>query len=139
MNRLEALLEPLLDRLAVKLASKVRAQLNGAVDSALDRAEDRIEEAMERLEKRLLAAANKAMADVLQQALRPVADLKAAVAPALRLQQQVQEAAEAAGMIPTEEMKAGIQTAAASSMADAMDQLRNRLTPPRPWVERPDR
>jgi hypothetical protein len=143
MNWLKGLLEPLLDRLALKLANKVRAQLNGAIDSALDRAEERIDTAFEGLEERLLAAATK-----------PIAELKAALEPVITLQQQLQddvwskaaeiqqqaieEAAKAAGMIPAKELEGQIGFAAASARAAAVDHLRSRLTPPRPWKETPD-
>jgi len=143
MNWLEGLLEPLLDRLALKLANNVRAQLNGAMDSALDRADERIDTAFEGLDERLLAAATK-----------PIAELKAALAPVITLQQQLQgdvwsnaaeiqqqaieEAAKAAGMLPAKEVKGQIGFAAASARAAAVDHLRSRLTPPRPWKETPD-
>ena len=143
MNWLEGLLEPLLDRLALKLANKVRAQLNGSMDSALDRAEERIDTAFEGLEERLLAAATK-----------PIAELKAALTPVITLQQlqgdvwakaaeiqqqAIEEAAKAAGMLPAKEVEGQIGFAAASARAAAVDHLRSRLTPPRPWKEIPDR
>jgi hypothetical protein len=143
MNWIDGLLEPLLDRLALKLANKVRAELDCAIDAALDRADDRIDTAIEGLEERLLAAAAK-----------PIADLNAAVAaavkPDLALQQQLQaaceavgttpaEAAKAAGMISEEEGRAQMNAAANAAMAVARDHLRSRLTPPRPWTEIPDR
>jgi hypothetical protein len=142
MNWLKGLLEPLLDRLALKLANKVRAQLNGAIDSALDRAEERIDTAFEGLEERLLAAATK-----------PIAELKAALAPVIALQQlqgdvwskaaeiqqqAIEEAAKAAGMIPAKELEGQIGFAVASARPAAVDHLRSRLTPPRPWKETPD-
>jgi hypothetical protein len=141
MNWLEGLLEPLLDRLALKLANKVRAQLNGAMDSALDRAEERIDTAFEGLEERLLAAATK-----------PIEELKAALAPVIALQQlqgdvwsqvaeiqqqAIEEAAKAAGMIPVKEVEGQIGFAVASARAAAVDHLRSRLKPPRPWKETP--
>jgi len=165
----EGLLEPLLDRLALKLASKVRAQLNGSMDSALDRAEERIDTAFEGLEERLLAAASKAMEEVFRQALGPIdeleerlvaaaekaiAGMKAALMPVINLQQlqgdvwskaaeiqqqAIEEAAKAAGMIPAKEVEGQIGFAAASARAAAVDHLRSRLTPPRPWKEIPDR
>ena len=138
MGWIESLLEPLLDRLALKLALKVRAQLDGAIDAAVDRAEDRIDTAVEGLEERLLAAASKAMEDVLRQVTAPIAELKAAVAPAIELQQHVQLSAEAAGMITAKESRE-MTAAAAAAAASAMDRLRTRLTPPRPWKETPDR
>ncbi len=143
-NWIKSLLDPLLDHLATKLALKVRAQLDGAIDAALDRAEDRIDTAFEGLEERLQAAATK-----------PIAELKAALAPVITLQQQLQgdvwsnaaeiqqqaieEAAKAAGMIPAKEMEGQIGFAVASARAAAVDHLRSRLTPPRPWKEIPDR
>ena len=137
MNWLDELLEPLLDRLAQKLADKFRAELDGAIDAALDRADDRIDTAVEGLEERLLAAANKAMEDVLRQVTAPIAELKAAVAPAIELQQQVQLSAEAAGMITAKEFRE--MTATAAAAASAIDRLRTPLTPTRPWKEMPDR
>lgn len=149
MHWIEALLEPLLDRLALRLALKIRAQLDDAIDAALDRVETRIDEALEGLEERLLAAATK-----------PIADLKVTLGPVLQLQQQaldaerlrgevwskaaeiqqqaIEKAANRAGMIPAKEMKAQIGFAASSASAAAADQLRSRLTPPRPWKEIPD-
>ena len=133
MNWLDELLEPFLDRLAQKLALKVRAELDGAIDAALDRADDRIGTALERLEKRLLAAAAK-----------PIADLKAAVEPDLALQQQLQAACKADGVTPAKSAKAAGMISAEESrkqmdaaLDEAMDQLRSRLTPPRPWVPKP--
>lgn len=147
MKWLETLLEPLLDRLALKLAAKVRAQLDGAIDAALDRADDRIDKAFEGLEERLLGVASEAMEDVLKQVTGPIADFKGVVKPVLELQQQiealgperVQAAAEAAGMIPKAVAEAQITSAASLAGAAAVDRLRSRLQPPRPWVERPDR
>jgi len=161
MNWIEGLLEPLLDRLALRLAVKVRAQLDGAIEAALDRVEDRAEDVLDRLEERLLAAANKAMEGVLRQATGPIADLKVTLGPVLQLQQQaldaenlrgevwskaaeiqqqaIAEAANRAGMTPAKEVKAQIGFAADSARAAAADQLRSRLTPPRPWKEIPDR
>jgi hypothetical protein len=155
MNWLEGLLEPLMDRLALKLANKVRAQLNSGMDSALDRADERIDTAFQGLEERLLAAANKAMADVLQQALRPVADLQqqlqvvaeavgvtpleaAKAAGGYVTDEQFRKAAQAAGMIPAADVRVAITSAASSARAAAVDHLRSRLTPPRPWKETPD-
>ena len=155
MNWLDELLEPLLDRLALKLALKVRAELDGAIDAALDRADDRIDTALEGLEERLLAAAAKPIED-LKARLGPVLDLQrrygleAAAKPGLALQQQLQaaaemvgtttaEAAKAAGMISAEEGRAQMNPAADAALAVARDHLRNRLTPPRPWTEIPDR
>ena len=161
MNWIEGLLEPLLDRLALKLALKVRAQLDGAIDAALDRAEDRIDTAIEGLEERLLAAATKPIKE-LKVALGPALEteklraewvtlqrqaLETAGKPALALEQQIeaigperlQAAAEAAGMIPAKEVEGQIGFAAASARAAAVDHLRSRLTPPRPYKEIPDR
>ena len=151
MNWIEGLLEPLLDRLALKLALKVRAQLDGAIDAALDRAEDRIDTAIEGLEERLLKVAlgpaletEKLRAEwvTLQRQA-----LETAGKPALALEQQIeaigperlQAAAEAAGMIPAKEVEGQIGFAAASARAAAVDHLRSRLTPPRPYKEIPDR
>jgi len=114
------------------------------MDSALDRADERIDTAFEGLEERLLAAATK-----------PIAELKAVLAPVITLQQQLQgdvwsnaaeiqqqaieEAAKAAGMIPAKELEGQIGFAVASARAAAVDHLRSRLTPPQPWKETPDR
>ena len=142
MSWLEGLLEPLLDRLALKLANKVRAQLNGAMDSALDRADERIDTAFEGLEERLLAEATKPIAE-LKEALAPVFTLQQLQGDvwsnAAEIQQQaIEEAAKAAGMIPAKELEGQIGFAAASARAAAVDHLRSRLTPPRPWKETPD-
>ncbi len=123
MNWLDGLLEPLLDRIALKLANKVRAQLNGSMDSALDRAEERIDTAFEGLEERLLAAASKAMEDVLRQATKPIADLKAAVAPVLQLQQQALEA---------EKLRSEAWAQAAQIQRQAMDAA---VSPGKPALE----
>ena len=113
MNWLDKLLEPLLDRLAQKLADKFRAELDGAIDAALDRADDRIDTALEGLEERLLAAAAK-----------PIADLKAAVAPAITLQQQVVDAERLrvevwseATKIQQQAMQAAVEAAVKSDQA----------------------
>jgi hypothetical protein len=140
MNWIEGLLDPLLDHLATKLALKVRAQLDGAIDAALDRAEDRIATASEGLEERLQAAATKPIAD-LKVKLGPVLELQqqalATLAPGSRLltNQEVEEAAKAAGMTPAADMRAAITSAASSARAAAADRLRNRLN----WPKRPDR
>ena len=156
MNWLDELLEPLLDRLAQKLADKFRAELDGAIDAALDRADDQIDTALEGLEKRLLAAAAKPIADLKARLGGPILDLQrrygveAAARPDQALQQQLQaaaekvgttpaEAAKAAWMISAEEGRAQINAAADAALASAKDQLRSRLTPPRPWKEIPDR
>jgi hypothetical protein len=106
MNWIESLLNPLLDRLALKLALKVRAQLDGAIDAALDRAEDRIDTAFKGLEERLQAAATK-----------PIADLKAAVAPVITLQQQVVDAERLRAEVWSEAAK--IQQQAMANIAPA--------------------
>jgi hypothetical protein len=138
MNWIEGLLDPLLDRLATELALKVRAQLDGAIDAALDRAEDRIATASEGLEERLQAAATKPIADLkLGLVLQLQHQALATLAPGSRLltNQEVEEAAKAAGMTPAADMRAAITSAASSVRAAAADRLRNRLN----WPKRRDR
>jgi hypothetical protein len=73
--------------------------------------------------------------------------LEAAAKPVLEIQQQiealgpelVEAAAKEAGMIPAADARAAITSAASSASTAAVDHLRSRLQPPRPWVERPDR
>ena len=159
MNWINGLLDPVLDRLALKLANKFCAELDGAIDAAMDRADDRIDTALDRLEERLLAAAAKPIADLklgppLVRLGGPILDLQrpyeleAAAKPDQALQQQLQaaaemagtipaEAAKAAGMISAEESRKQMNAALDEAMAPATDQLRSRLTPPRPWVPKP--
>lgn len=166
---LEPLLDRLALKLAAKVRGQLNGAIDAAIDRAEDRIDTAFEGLEERLlaaankamedvfrqalgpiadlEERLVAAAEKAMADVVQKAMGSIAEVKGAVAPALALQQrieaigpeQLQAAAEAAGMVPAEAMKAQIGFAASTASAAAREELRSRLTPPRPWLERPDR
>jgi hypothetical protein len=101
MSWLLRLLEPLLDRLiinrlATRLARQIDIELEAAVDAALDQTEMRIGGLLSRAEARLLAAVGQCDASKV----------------VLLSDQQLDEAGQAAGMVPVSALQAATQDAA---------------------------
>lgn len=98
LRLLEPSLDRLLNHLATKLAEKIDIELEAAVDAALDQTEMRIRELLNRAEARMLAAVG-------QCAARPC--------------QLLDEAAQAAGMVPVSTVRATAQATAQAAAQDA--------------------
>jgi hypothetical protein len=111
MSWLSPLVDALLDRLATKLAQNVRIELDAAIDAALDQAENRVQAILKDAEGRLLATVG-------QGAARKVVLLAG---------QQLEEAAEAAGMVPVSSVQAATKEAASDAAAVAATEIRAML------------
>lgn len=111
MNWLSPLVDALLDRLATKLAQKVKIEVDAAIDAALDQAESRIRAILKDAEGRLLTAVG-------QGAARKVVMLAG---------QQLDVAAEAAGMVPVSDVQASTKGAVSDAAAVAAKEIRDML------------
>ena len=111
MNWLSPLVDALLDQLAMKVAQKVKVELDAAIDAALDQAENRLQTVLKDAERRLLAGVG-------QGAARKVVLLAG---------QQLDEAAEAAGMVPVSAVQAASKEASSDAVAVAAEEIRAML------------
>lgn len=111
MSWLSPLVDAVLDRLATKLAQKVRIELDAAINAALDQAENRIQAILKDAEGRLLATVGQGTA-------RKVVLLAG---------QQLEEAAEAAGMVPVSSVQTATKEAASDAAAMAATEIRAML------------
>jgi hypothetical protein len=128
MSWLSPLVDAVLDRLATKLAQKVRIELDAAINAALDQAENRIQAILKDAEGRLLGAVG-------QSAASKVVMLAG---------QQLEEAAEASGMVPVSAVQAATKEAASDAAAVAGEGIlamlrRNTARRSGPSTEIPDR
>jgi hypothetical protein len=163
---LEPLLDRLALKLANKVRAQLNGAIDAALDRAEDRIDTAFEQLERRLltvATKPIADLKAMWGPVLQlqqQALdaerlrgevwSQAAGIQQQAMEAAALQQQLQVVAEAVGVTPAEAAKTAgmisaetgrkqMNEAADAARAFAKDQLRNRLTPPRPWKEIPDR
>jgi hypothetical protein len=110
---LNLVVDRLIDRLATKLAEKIDIELEAAVDAALDQTEMRIRELLNGAEARLQAAVGLG-----QGAARSVVGLAG---------QKLEEAAQAAGMVPVSAVQKASKDAATDAVAVAAKEIRTTL------------